>query len=277
MNPLNKYFRQPKIYIKLPTGGKFNPELETTVLDEIGVCSMSAIDEITLKNPESLLNGEAIISIIKSCVPSISDPRKLCNIDVEALFLAIQYATYNKDITHEHTCSKCSEVSEFSIDVNYMLNRFPDIDFIEPIQYEDALIHIRPPTVDNITRMTLIDLEQKRIIQGLSTVDDQSEEMEVAKKFYNSFKKIAEFNVDMLANAISHIEIPDMKVSDQDQISEFLHNIPTTLVDEINEAVGKLVDKPEEATLMKFVCSECGQEDEVQMEMNPANFSKAGS
>ena len=37
------------------------------------------------------------------------------------------------------------------------------------------------------------------------------------------------------------------------------------------------MDKPEEATLMKFVCSECGQEDEVQMEMNPANFSKAGS
>jgi hypothetical protein len=277
MNPLNKYFRQPKIYVKLPTGGKFNPELETTVLDEIGVCSMSAIDEITLKNPEALLNGEAIISVIKSCVPSIDDPRKLCNIDVEALFLAIQYATYGTDITHEHTCTKCGEVNSFSIDVNYMLNRFPDIDFIEPIEFEDIKIHIRPPTVENITRMSLIDLEQRRIIQGLTSVDEDDEDLEVAKKFYKSFKKIAEFNVNMLANAISYVETPEDKVSDEDQIAEFLQNISATVVDEINTAVGKLINKPKEATMMQFTCTECGQEDEVQMEMNPANFSKAGS
>ena len=277
MNPLNKYFRQPKIYVKLPTGGKFNPELETTVLDEIGVCSMSAIDEITLKNPEALLNGEAIISVIKSCVPSIDDPRKLCNIDVEALFLAIQYATYGTDITHEHTCTKCGEVNSFSIDVNYMLNRFPDIDFIEPIEFEDIKIHIRPPTVENITRMSLIDLEQRRIIQGLTSVDEDDEDLEVAKKFYKSFKKIAEFNVNMLANAISHVETPEDKVSDEDQIAEFLQNISATVVDEINTAVGKLINKSKEATMMQFTCTECGQEDEVQMEMNPANFSKAGS
>ena len=277
MNPLNKYFRQPKIYVKLPTGGKFNPELETTVLDEIGVCSMSAIDEITLKNPEALLNGEAIISVVKSCVPSIDDPRKLCNIDVEALFLAIQYATYGTDITHEHTCTKCEEVNSFSIDVNYMLNRFPDIDYIEPIEFEDIKIHIRPPTVENITRMSLIDLEQRRIIQGLTSVDEDDEDLEVAKKFYKSFKKIAEFNVNMLANAISHVETPEDKVSDEDQIAEFLQNISATVVDEINTAVGKLINKPKEATMMQFTCTECGQEDEVQMEMNPANFSKAGS
>ena len=48
-NPLQKYFRKPSIYIKLPTGGKFNPEISTSQLDEIGVLPMTAIDEITLK------------------------------------------------------------------------------------------------------------------------------------------------------------------------------------------------------------------------------------
>ena len=89
MNQLNKYFRKPKIYIKLPTGGKFNPEMETTVLDEVGVLPMTALDEITLKNPDALLNGEAIVNVIKSCCPDIPEPKKMCNIDVEALFLAI--------------------------------------------------------------------------------------------------------------------------------------------------------------------------------------------
>jgi len=277
MNQLNKYFRKPKIYIKLPTGGKFNPEMETTVLDEIGVLPMTALDEITLKNPDALLNGEAIVNVIRSCCPDIPEPKKMCNIDVEALFLAIQYATYGDDITHEHKCSKCEEISSFSVDVNYMLNRFPEIEYIDPIEYEDLKIHVRPPTVENITRMSLIELEQKRMIRNLTDINDDTEDLEISKKFYASFKKIAEHNVDLLTNTIGKVEGPDFEVTDQEEISEFLANVPSTIVQKINEAVTKLVVGPREATTMNFRCPECEHEDVVEMEMNPVNFSTAGS
>ena len=102
-NPLSGILENQN-YMKLPTMGRFNPEIEATSLDEVGVCPMTAIDEITLKNPDALLNGEALISIIQSCVPAIKDARKLANIDAEALFMAIQYATYGSEITHTHKC-----------------------------------------------------------------------------------------------------------------------------------------------------------------------------
>jgi hypothetical protein len=281
-NPLQKYFRQPKIYMKLPTGGKFNPELETTILDEIAVCSMSAIDEISLKNPEALLNGEAMNSVIKSCVPSIKDPMKLCHIDVEALFLAIQYATYNDNITHEHKCSNCSEVTEYKINVDDMLNRFPDIDFIDPILFEDINIHVRPPTLENISRMALIELEQQRIIRNFQDTDrdfkqDENSDLLVAQRFYKSFKKIATFNVDMLANTVGKIETPNGVITDQDYIVEFLQNVPASLVNKLNKAVEKIMKKPEDVNKMSFVCENCKQEDTIYMEMNPVNFSEAGS
>jgi hypothetical protein len=275
-NPLIKYFRKPKIYVTLPTGGRFNPELKTTLLDEVGVSAMSAIDEISLRNPEALLNGEAIKGVIESCVPTIGDPMKLCNIDIEALFLAIQYATYGNDLTHEHTCSNCKEIAEYKIDVNEILNRFPDIDYIDPILFEDVNIHVRPPTLENVTRMALIDLEQKKIIQNLQKVDDDTEDMDIASKFYTSFKKIATFNVDMLANAISRIESPDAVVEDTNMISEFLQNVPTTVVGQLNTAIEKIAVKPEDLNKMQFKCAECDTVDEIYLEINPINFLEAG-
>ena len=64
-NPLAKYFRKPTIYVQIPTGGKFNPEIPKTVLDEVGILPMTAIDEISMQNPDELLNGEALINLIK--------------------------------------------------------------------------------------------------------------------------------------------------------------------------------------------------------------------
>ena len=158
-----------------------------------------------------------------------------------------------------------------------MLNRFPEIDYVDPIEYEDIKIHLRPPTVENITQMSLIDLEQKRMVRNLSSTKEDEEDTEIAKKFYSSFKKIAEYNVNMLTNTIGKIETPEGDVTDWESISEFLTNVPSSLVNKINQSITKLVQKPREATTMNFKCPECDHEDEVTMEMNPVNFSTAGS
>lgn len=281
-NKLSKYFRQPALYIKLPTGGKFNPELDQTVLDEVGILPMTAVDEITMKNPDALLNGEALLSVIKSCVPAVRDAKKLCNIDAEAIYYAIQYATYGNEITHTHTCSKCEEKSEFNIDINYVLNRFPDIEILEPVEWQDVKIHIQPPTVESMTRLALIELEQRKLVK---TVKDsvleyettEGAEQEVAQRFYKSFRKIAEHNVNLLANTIRYVETPDGIVEDYESISEFLDNIPTKIVDTINENVKKVAVKPTDISKFEFVCPECEQKDTVDLEVNPVNFFVSGS
>lgn len=280
-NPLTKYFRKPAIYIKLPTGGKFNPEIDQTVLDEIGVCPMTAIDEITLKNPDALLNGEALVSLIKSCVPDVPNPNKLSNIDVEALYLAIQYATYGSDMVHTHQCEKCEEKNDFNIDINYILNRMPEIDIVEPVLWEDVAINIRPATLDSVTRLAIIELEQKKVInQVKASANDEDfanqEETSIARTLYSSFRKIAELNVDLLVNVIDSVETPDGKVTEYELIKEFINNIPSSVVNEINEQARKLSRRPKEATQFEFVCPECEHKQQVALEVNPVNFFTRG-
>lgn len=277
-NPLSKYFRKPAIYIKLPTGGKFNPELKQTMLDEIGVLPMTAIDEISMKNPDSLLNGEALIGLIGSCCPDIPDPRQLCNIDVEALYMGIQYATYGSELTHSHQCKSCEETSDFNIDINYILNRLPDMEVVEPIEYEDLKIHVRPPSVEAVTRLALIELEQQRIMQSIQQIQtDEIDDTELTKRFYSGFRKIAEHNVDLIANTIHYVETPEGDVSDYESICEFLDNIPTQVVDNINTKVKQIATRPDDATTFEFICPECGEKDKVALEVNPVNFFETGS
>ena len=55
-NPLKQYFRQPAIYIRLPSQGKNYPEgsLNMPPTGELAVYPMTAIDEITYRTPDAL-------------------------------------------------------------------------------------------------------------------------------------------------------------------------------------------------------------------------------
>ena len=60
-NPLKKYFRQPSIYVSLPTGNSYPPEvIEPSQSGEIGIMPMTAKDEIRFKTPDALMNGEGV-------------------------------------------------------------------------------------------------------------------------------------------------------------------------------------------------------------------------
>jgi hypothetical protein len=58
-NPLRQYFRQPAIYLRLPTEGKHWPSeaLDMPANKELPVLPMTAIDEITYRTPDGLFNG----------------------------------------------------------------------------------------------------------------------------------------------------------------------------------------------------------------------------
>ena len=72
-NPLQNFMRQPKLYITLPSNGMYWPKgsLEVTETGEFPVYSMTAKDELTLKVPDALLNGQGIVDVIQHCIPNI--------------------------------------------------------------------------------------------------------------------------------------------------------------------------------------------------------------
>jgi transcription initiation factor IIE alpha subunit len=281
-NPLSKYFRKPGIYVQIPTGGRFNPEIEKTVLDELPILPMTAIDEISMQNPDELLNGEALVNIIRSCVPVIPNPRNLCNVDAELIFLAIKYATYGKDVEHTHTCSSCKEQADYNIDMNHILEKFPEISDIPPIIHEDLKIFVTPPKLESLTRLALMEVEQARILTAMTSAKkdenakDDKQDMEMAKQFAISFRKVSKQNVDMLISAIDRIETPDSVVTDPDTITEFMDNVPAEIVKKVNKIVNNCVPNLQDISTFEFTCESCESKEQVTFDLNPVNFSSAG-
>ena len=66
-NPLQQYFRQPAIYLRLPSNGEFYPpgSIDMPVNKEIPIFPMTAIDEITYRTPDALFNGTAVVNVIQ--------------------------------------------------------------------------------------------------------------------------------------------------------------------------------------------------------------------
>jgi len=71
-NPLSGFYRAPKLYTGLPTDGKFYDEgvVEWPETGELAVFPMTAKDEMIMKNPDALLNGEAVAQVFPDSGPS---------------------------------------------------------------------------------------------------------------------------------------------------------------------------------------------------------------
>ncbi len=71
-NPLGKYYRQPAIYIKLPSQGRYYPPdvFTPTETGEIPVFPMTAKDELAFKTPDAMINGQGTVDVVKSCIPN---------------------------------------------------------------------------------------------------------------------------------------------------------------------------------------------------------------
>lgn len=97
-NPLSQWFRQPKVYIKLPSNGEFYPHgaLDKSANGEYPVYAMNAKDELMFKTPDALLTGQSTVEVIKSCIPAIQDPWSMPSIDLDVALVAIRIATYGQ-------------------------------------------------------------------------------------------------------------------------------------------------------------------------------------
>jgi hypothetical protein len=60
--------------------------------------SMTTKDEITLKTPDALLNGQGVVNVIESCCPAIKDAWAMPSIDVDATLIAIRIASYGNQM-----------------------------------------------------------------------------------------------------------------------------------------------------------------------------------
>ena len=118
-NPLNKYYRQPAIYISLPSRGVYYSDqvFQNTETGEIPVLPMTAKDEMAFKTPDAMINGQATVDVIRSCCPNIIDPWQLVNYDMDTVLIAIRIATYGETMDFTATVPVVNEQVNHSVNL----------------------------------------------------------------------------------------------------------------------------------------------------------------
>src|SRR6056300_1531012 len=156
-NPLNKYFRQPAIYVSLPSGTAYPPHVVTPAqTGELGVMPMTAKDEIRFKTPDALMNGQGVVDVIQSCVPDIKDAWQIKSYDLDTILIAIRIATYGETMEINFNVPGANQSVAHTINLPSLLDEISRNNITNEFSLKDGLnITVRPLTYKDMTDTSL--------------------------------------------------------------------------------------------------------------------------
>lgn len=224
-NPLKKYFRQPKLYLKLPSSGNFYTDgaLEKTDSGEYPVFPMTARDEITMKTPDALLNGQSTVEIIQSCMPNIKNAWAIPTIDLDAILIAIRVATYGEKVDLEIRLPNTDIVKEYTADLRQALDKLLNAAFDPVVEINESITaYIKPLNYESFSKNSLKSLEEQRIFNIVNS-QELSDDQKMAQ-FNKSFRILTDITISNVAECLVKIVTPDGEVSDPAFIKEFIDN-----------------------------------------------------
>ena len=240
-NPLNKYFRQPAIYVSLPSGSDYAPHVVApTQTGELGVMPMTAKDEIRFKTPDALMNGQGVVDVIQSCVPEIKDAWQIKSYDLDTILVAIRVATYGETMDINFTVPGANENVSHTVNLPAILDELRNTKVDSQIVLDDGLkITVRPLTYKDMTSTSMQTFQQQKLYTSIQ--DSQLSDEEKAKRFNDAFKALTDLNSSILLRNIELITMQDgTEISDPVHIKEFLENANATLVKGIEEKLNGL-------------------------------------
>ena len=242
MNPLEKYYRQPAIYIKLPSRGKYyTKEVYTpTETGEIPVLPMTAKDELAFKTPDAMINGQATVDVIKSCVPNLKDPWKMVNYDTDVVLLAIRIATYGENMDIGFRVPVVNDEQSHTLILPELLEQLGRIEIEDETTTSKGFkIQIQPLDYKTLTKIQIARFEQQKMY---GTIDSSSmTEEEKQSAFGKSFATLNMVNFSLLVDSIKSITTPGGDtVVDRAQIIEFCNKTDSKTINEIQDKLSEL-------------------------------------
>lgn len=270
-NPLFKHFRQPALYLKLPSQGKFWPDaaIDLPVTGEIPVYPMTVKDEITLKTPDALMNGVGVIETIQSCCPNIKDAWKMPMIDLDAVLIAIRLASYGHNMDITTICKNCSSENDNTVDLRMVLDRLHIPEF-QSERIDNLTFKFKPQAFEQNNKVGLIQYEQQRLIDAVTNSALTDEEKKA--QFDEIFPKLTDLSVMTVVNNIESIMLEDgSQVVEEHYIKEFLFNCERSVYTEIKNKIDSII-KQLQIEPMEIACSECQATYQAELTFNQTSF-----
>jgi hypothetical protein len=268
-NPLQKYFRQPKIYITLPSKGLFyEPGTLQGDYNNVPIFAMSGMDEIIFKTPDALFSGEATIKVIESCCPFIKDASVMPGIDIDAIMIAIRIATFGENMSIGHVCQECQSDNEYDVPLGALLDYFNNLKFNSNIKVnEEVTIRIRPLQYSEMNHFSLENFKMQKMLFNSSDLPDE-ERQKIIDQIY---KDLSEIQLQLFLTSIESVHLPDLVVTDKKFIEEWLRNTDRSVYNTVKEKLEEnktAWDIPQQ----HVTCPECNHETDLTITMDQSSF-----
>ncbi len=276
-NPLSRLFRTPAIYINLPSGGKFYPPgaLDMPENGELPVYPLTNRDEITLRTPDALINGQGVVDVIQSCIPNIKNAWKMPTIDVDTCLIALRIASYGHNMDFDQTCPHCGAEHSYTMDLRHTMSMIRCPDYEQVKQFDALNIKFQPQNYTHANNMNRVSFELQKAQQNIEALPDGEDQ---AAAVTMQLAKVTGLTADVMANSTEYIELVETgeQITNREFILEFYNKIDARTHSTIQKALGELTEvanlKPS-----KVACQSCQGELEVNVMFDYAGFFGLGS
>lgn len=237
-NPLNKYFRQPALYVSLPSGTDYPQDVvESSQTGELAVMPMTAKDEIRFKTPDALMNGQGVVDVIQSCCPAIKDAWQIKSYDLDTILIAIRIATYGETMDMSFVVPEANETVSHTVNLPALLEDIKQAKIDTQITLADGLkINVRPLTYKDMTDTSLQTFQQQKLYTAVQ--DSQMSDQEKNERFNQAFKTLTDINSGILLKNMASIVMQDgTEITDPAQIKEFVDNANAAMIKDIEQRI----------------------------------------
>lgn len=275
-NPLRKFFRQPSIYIKLPSGGEFYPQgtVEMPPNRELPVFPMTAMDEITYRTADALFNGSAVVNVIESCVPNIKNAWKIPALDIDTILVGIRIASFGHEMEFESVCPFCQHENSFGLDLRVVLENIKPVDYNQTVNIGDIAVYFKPLDYEQINANAMAQFEDQKLIEMLPQSDLPDDEK--MRRINQAFIKLSNMTVSAIASSISMIKAGEEMVTDGEYIEEFVRNCDREVFGKIRDHIVNLKESTELKPI-NVTCEGCQKPYETPFTLNVSNFFGSAS
>ena len=239
-NPLMNLMRQPKIYVRLPSGGQYWEPNSIDVPDneEFPVYSMTAQDELALKIPDALMNGQAVVDVIQHCMPNIKNAWACPNLDLDVILIAIRIATYGEKMNVPLVIKEFE--ADYSLDLRMLLDQLNSQitwDPVVPIS-DDLTLYVKPINYRVMSSSAIQTFETQKLIQ-LAANDSIPEEQKL-ETFKDSFAKLNQLTVGVINNSVYQVDSSAGQVTNSQHIQEFMNNVDKSTFGKVKDHIDRL-------------------------------------
>lgn len=264
-NPLLQNFRRPVLYIELVD----TPDaLEVNSTGQYPVFPMTLIDEITAKTPDALMSGQAVVDVIRSCIPAIKDPWKASNITIDKALVAIKIASQGGEVEIASECPNCKTQTSYDINLGLSLKQIDSSKFDQVYDFFGMKFKFRPINYTQVTDAQKMTFELNRAMLKINLIEDINEKKEVLNKELREFSK---YTMRITAQSIEFIESDGVKVDETQFIDEYLANISKQDYEEIRNFVESLRENSKVKPL-NLKCPECEHEYKQEYQLDFSDF-----